>query len=220
MSESQPAGRFADTGEVLIVDDSAYSLRLLNDLLTQAGYRTRPASDGMTALRSAEARAPDLILLDIRMPGLDGYEVCRRLKANEAIRDVPVVFISGASDPLDKVLAFEVGGLDHIPKPFDQMEVLARVSAHIRVRQMQRELSERNADLKRHVEELEESMLRIKRLEGLLPICANCKRIRTGAADGEVPTWLPVEVYITKRTDATFTHGICPECAEKLYPGL
>lgn len=122
--------------EILVVDDTPASLHLLTRILSDKGYRVRPASSGLLALRSVEAKAPDLILLDIKMPDLDGFEVCRRLKGDERSRDIPVLFISGLNESADKVKGFAVGGLDYIVKPFTAEEVLARVDIHLRLHEL------------------------------------------------------------------------------------
>ncbi len=131
--------------DILIVDDTQANLSILTLMLSERGYRTRPAINGQVALKIVQNTRPDLILLDIMMPGLDGYEVCRQLKANEKTRDIPVIFISALSDVLDKVKAFGVGGVDYITKPFEAQEVLARVETHLALqvvhRRMQDELT-------------------------------------------------------------------------------
>src|ERR1035437_1176971 len=103
-------------GEILVVDDTPASLRLLTELLTQHGYHVRPADDGSLALESVAAKTPDLILLDVNMPGMDGYEVCRHLKADEKSGRIPVIFISALGDTRQKVTGFEAGGIDYIAK--------------------------------------------------------------------------------------------------------
>ncbi len=142
---------------ILIVDDTRANLRFLVEMLTQQGYAVRPALDGTTALASAQARPPDLILLDIMMPHLDGYEVCARLKAEPATRDIPVIFLSALNEVVDKVKAFQIGGVDYITKPFQVEEVLARVETHLALRALQRDLQEKNAALERYAHELEAS---------------------------------------------------------------
>jgi DNA-binding NtrC family response regulator len=129
--ENKPASAPED---ILVVDDTPANLRLLTDLLAKHGYRVRPASDGALALKSVAAKTPDLILLDISMPDLDGYEVCRRLKADEQNRRIPVIFISAFGDTQQKVIGFEAGGVDYITKPFEAEEVLARVRTHLQLR--------------------------------------------------------------------------------------
>ena len=143
------------TGDILIVDDTLNSLKLLMTILRNAGYQVRPARDGELALRTARTKLPLLILLDIRMPGMDGYEVCQQLKASEETRGIPVIFISSLGEQMDKVKAFGVGGVDYIQKPFQMEEVLARVRTHLSIRMMQRRLEEQNIQLQEASEELE-----------------------------------------------------------------
>ena len=129
--------------EILVVEDTQASLRLLADILAKQGYCVRPASDGSLALKSVAAKVPDLILLDVKMPGMDGYEVCRRLKADERSTSVPIIFISAFSETDRKVKGFDAGGIDYITKPFEPEEVLARVRTHLRLREAEEAL--RNA---------------------------------------------------------------------------
>ncbi|HMQ32976.1 MAG TPA: response regulator [Chloroflexaceae bacterium] len=124
----------ATRADVLIVDDTPANLTVLSTILSREGHRVRPALSGELALRAAQKAPPDLVLLDIQMPGLDGFEVCRRLKADAATAHVPVIFISALEDALDKVEAFRAGGADYITKPFQIEEVLARVEHQIALR--------------------------------------------------------------------------------------
>ena len=159
-------------GEVLIVDDTPASLQLLFDLLTQAGYAVRQAQDGEMALLSAIERPPELVLLDIRMPGIDGYEVCRQLKASPRTHDVPVIFLSAMHETEDKVQGFKLGAVDFIAKPFYPDEVLARVRTHIELRRLQTRLEqrvvERTVDYEQSERKLHESLLQLKELTGFL----------------------------------------------------
>ncbi|MBS0657203.1 MAG: response regulator [Verrucomicrobia bacterium] len=133
---------------ILIVDDTPENLTVLRDILTRDGHRVRPVLQGQQALASAAAEPPDLVLLDIMMPGLDGYETCERLRADPQTRDVPVLFISALDATESKVRGFEVGGLDYITKPFRTEEVLARVRTHLALREAQRQLAAQNAELR------------------------------------------------------------------------
>ncbi|MGB1287754.1 MAG: response regulator, partial [Aggregatilineales bacterium] len=132
---------------IMVVDDTPANLRLLMEMLTAQGYRVRSAPNGARALASIAKSAPDLILLDIMMPGMDGYQVCEELKKDDGLRDIPVIFISALDEVFDKVKAFEVGGVDYITKPFHVDEVLARVYTHLQMREMQRTLQEQNLEL-------------------------------------------------------------------------
>lgn len=140
---------------ILVVDDNPANLQLLTSLLKESDYDVRPAITGLLALATVKLNLPDLILLDVKMPEMDGYEVCRQLKADERTREIPVIFISALGETLDKVRAFSVGGVDYITKPFQYEEVLARVGTHIKLRSIQKHVEEVNTHLRRSYEELE-----------------------------------------------------------------
>ena len=134
-------------GNILVVDDTPANLRLLAGILNGKGYKVRPVPNGELALSAARGMPPDLILLDIMMPEMNGYEVCEKIKADERTRDIPVIFISAINDVLDKVKAFEVGGVDYITKPFQMEEVLVRVETHLAMCQLQTKLKQKNEEL-------------------------------------------------------------------------
>jgi two-component system sensor histidine kinase/response regulator len=127
-------------GNILIVDDTPANLRLLSNMLAEQGYKVRSVINGQMALTAAQSAPPDLILLDIRMPEMNGYEVCEHLKADERTHDIPIIFISALDATQDKVKAFTVGGVDYITKPFQLEEVLARVETHLALRSLQESL--------------------------------------------------------------------------------
>ncbi len=193
-------------GNILIVDDTPANLRLLSKMLGRHGYEVRPIPNGKLAIAATQAALPDLILLDINMPDMNGYEVCRQLKADEKTRNIPIIFISALNEVTDKVEAFKVGGVDYVTKPFQVEEVLARINTHLTIRNLQENLETKNA-------QLQDALNNIKTLKGMVPICANCKNIRDDEG-----FWQKVEAYIETRSDVEFTHGICPDCREKLYP--
>jgi len=158
-----------------------------------------PATSGEAALeKMAKGAKPHLILLDIMMQGIDGYEVCRQLKADPENQMIPVIFISAVSEAMDAAKAFELGAVDYITKPFNPATVKARVRTHI-------QLSQTVRDLKKALDE-------VKTLSGLLPICAKCKKIRDDKG-----YWNQIESFIEQNSDAKFSHGICQDCAEELY---
>jgi PAS domain S-box-containing protein len=132
--------RKVQQGNILIVDDTPQNLRLLTQMLTKEGYQVRAALNGPRALAAVQATPPDLILLDIMMPEMDGYEVCNRLKADEHTRSIPVLFISALNETEDKVKGFAAGALDYIAKPFQLEEVLARVETHLKLSRLQRDI--------------------------------------------------------------------------------
>ncbi|HEY9297084.1 MAG TPA: response regulator, partial [Phormidium sp.] len=119
---------------ILVVDDNPANLKLLFHILSEKSYKVRVAPSGQLALNACNSNPPDLILLDINMPEMNGYEVCQRLKASEKTRDIPVIFISALDDTNNKVNAFTVGGIDYITKPFKRLEVLARIENQLRIR--------------------------------------------------------------------------------------
>lgn len=188
-----------ETGDrILVVDDTLENIQVLGIVLKKEGYVINVAQDGKTALEMVEKVQPNLILLDIVMPEMDGYEVCRRLKQNPETKEIPVIFLTAKADTESIVAGFETGAVDYITKPFRKQELLARVKTHLELRRSKREL--------------EKALEEIKTLKGIIPICASCKKIRDDAG-----YWNNLEQYIESRSDAAFSHGICPDCAEKLY---
>jgi DNA-binding NtrC family response regulator len=150
---------------ILVVDDTPTNVKLLVDLLSVNGFDVIAARSGIEGLERAAADAPDLILLDVMMPEVDGFAVCETLKANEATRDVPVIFLTALYETLDKVRAFSAGGVDYLTKPFEPRELLARVNTHLALRRAHRELSEQNARLREEIEAHQRSRAVIHCLE-------------------------------------------------------
>lgn len=132
---------------ILIVDDNQTNLDVLFELLRNYGFKVLVALDGESAIEQIEYIHPDLILLDIMMPGIDGFETCRRLKADPPTRDIPIIFMSALSDTIDKVKGFQAGAVDYITKPFQHEEVLSRIETHLTIRSLQKKLQEKNAEL-------------------------------------------------------------------------
>ena len=156
---------------ILIVDDTNQNLQVLGSMLKNEGYNIGAVTNGEEALNFVQQRVPDLILLDVMMPGLDGYEVCQKLKGDEETEDIPVIFISALNEVDDKIKGFEVGGVDYITKPFQKQEVLARVKTHIELRENRKRvnryterLEERNFELERLQSELNEELEKGKKL--------------------------------------------------------
>lgn len=137
--------------DILIVDDTPANLQLLSKMLAKQGYRARPVPEGSLALAAAQAEPPDLILLDIRMPEMDGYQVCAHLKSDAQTRDIPIIFISALDETRDKVRAFEAGGVDYVTKPFQFEEVLARVETHLTLRRLQQQLQDANQKMEQEL---------------------------------------------------------------------
>ncbi len=148
-------------GTVLIVDDTPANITVLLDYLSNQGYTALVASDGESAIEQARFARPDLILLDIIMPGLDGFETCQRLKADAKTRDLPVIFLSALSETVDKVRGFKLGAVDFVNKPFKEEELLARVHTHVTLSKLQKRLKEKNSDFRHEInqrERLEQAM--------------------------------------------------------------
>jgi DNA-binding response OmpR family regulator len=222
-------------GTILAVDDTPANLKLLVDILTQDCYQVRPADSGELALASVAASPPDLILLDIRMPGLDGFEVFRRLRAQPSSRDIAVIFISASTEVDQRIEGLRLGAVDFITKPFQREELLARVHTHLELRRIRIQL-ERDADelqqanetlrmeaeerkraeaeRERLIAELQAALTDVKTLSGIIPICAGCKKIRDDQG-----YWNQLECYISEHSLARFSHGYCPDCLEKFLPG-
>jgi two-component system, sensor histidine kinase and response regulator len=156
MSCSQSHWSHLQKGNILIVDDTPNNLRLLSSMLSQQGYEVRSAISGSMALRAVHTVQPDLILLDINMPIMDGYEVCLQLKADEKTNEIPVIFLSALSESIDKVQAFRVGGADYITKPFQIEEVLARVENQLALRSMQIDLQQARLEALKALEQEKE----------------------------------------------------------------
>ncbi|WP_316414659.1 response regulator [Mesoterricola silvestris] len=193
---------------ILIVDDVPRNLQVLALLLDKAGYRVSMAMDGAKALAMVQVEPPDLILLDVMMPELDGLEVCRRLKADPSVREIPVIFLTAKAELEDLQEGFRLGAVDYVTKPFRGGELLARVATHVKLGQA----LERERELRRS---LEATLAQVKVLSGLLPICAKCKKIRDDQG-----YWNQIENYLCAHADVDFTHGICPECSSALYPEM
>jgi diguanylate cyclase (GGDEF)-like protein len=145
MGKQEPAAK------ILVVDDSPTNLRLLERLLTHNEYQVTTARDGLLAMQKAHQDPPDMILLDIAMPDMDGYQVCQHLKTDEALREIPVIFISVLDELVDKVKAFKVGGVDYITKPIQDEDVLMRIKTHLTLSTMRKELAEKNAQLEEEI---------------------------------------------------------------------
>jgi signal transduction histidine kinase len=140
------------SNSILIVDDNENNLHVLSNTLELQGYQVRCAKSGRMALLAINRFQVDLILLDIRMPEMDGYSVCEALKTNPQTAEIPVIFLSALDDPLDKVKAFEAGGVDYVSKPFQMPEILARVATHLKISTLNRVLTQKNARLEQEIE--------------------------------------------------------------------
>ena len=147
MNPEKPDRAAGAAASILVVDDTAANLQVLAGMLKDRGYKVRPVPSGKLALLAAERDPPDLILLDINMPEMNGYEVCERLKADKKLKGIPVIFISALTEQLDKVKAFATGGVDYITKPFQMEELHARVETHLKLRRLQIDLEDYSRQL-------------------------------------------------------------------------
>lgn len=179
MNPEQP---LPSKGNILVVDDHYANLSLLTQVLSEQGYEVRVAPNGKLALKSVLATPPDLILLDIMMPEMDGYQVCTRLKADKRTRDIPVIFLSALGESLDKVKAFDVGGVDYITKPFDPVEVLARIKNHLRLREVELKLIDQNALLQKQIESRRQAEVEIRLLLATTQAISRCDDVHSALA--------------------------------------
>ena len=186
---------------VLIVDDELHEIKVLTKFLHD-DYKIMAAKDGESALKIAQgSNPPDLILLDIIMPGLNGYATCEQLKENDTTKNIPVIFVTAISEVMDAARAFELGAVDYVTKPFNPVTVKARVKTHIQLNDT--------------LQDLQAALSEVKTLRGFLPICSYCKKIRDDKG-----YWNQIESYIQEHSDAEFSHSVCQECAKKYYPDM
>ena len=203
-------------GNILIVDDTPANLRLLANLLNDQGYKTRPVPNGPLAIKASELDPPDLILLDINMPDMNGYDVCAKLKADDRTKNIPIIFISALDEVTDKVKAFQVGGVDYVTKPFQVEEVLARVGNQLALLDLKKELLQANQELERRVEERTQEIIQQNDLfKKFVPLTLTKTMNQEGfnVADGisqeEIYSVLSCDI----RDFTTFSESIsCTEC--------
>lgn len=213
---------------ILIVDDIPQNIQVLGSILKKAGYAISYATSGKQALSLIESEAFDLVLLDVMMPQMDGFEVCRKIQALLNGQELPIVFLTAKTEKEDIVKGFEVGAVDYIAKPFNSAELLARVRTHLALKhsrvvieEKNTELANKNEELKTANADLEKALREIKTLQGILPICSHCKKIRKDGAEPErMDSWVSLELYIYQNTEAALSHSICPECSAKYYDDL
>jgi len=207
---------------ILIVDDSPDQQALLRSILGKAGYNDVLSADSArsaSALLHLDGETPsqriDLILMDVLMPEQDGVETCRQIKRCAHFQDVPVIMVTAKNDLSNLKEAFAAGAMDYISKPVNSVELLARVSSALLLKQEMDRRKNRELELRRSNEELQKALKEVKVLRGLIPICASCKKIRN---DGGF--WQQLEEYLGEHSEAEFSHGLCQPCIKKLYPGV
>jgi len=180
---------------VLIVDDNPIQLKIIISIMEKQGLTVSVANNGQEALDMVEKSSPDIILLDIVMPDMDGFEVCYTLKKERKYRNIPVLFLTAQTDEENLMTAFQSGAADYVTKPVNPAELLARVHTHL--------------ELAHTIHELQDALNEVKRLSGLLRICAYCKSIE------HETRWVQLEDYLATNSDARLTHCICPSCMEQ-----
>jgi len=203
-----------EKARILIVDDEPINVKIVEHALCDT-YDTISACNGYEAIRIVKKTPPDLILLDVMMPDLNGFDVCRIIKADERLSDIPVLFLTAMDSVAGEIMGLELGGTDYLAKPVNLDLLKLRVRNHIELKKRNDLIREQRNLLAQQKDELESSLKRIKQLEGIIPICMFCKNIRS-----EDTSWEQIETYITDHTDAFFSHGICPSCLAKNYPEL
>ncbi len=191
---------------ILVVDDTAYNLKILFDLLSQETYDVLVAQSGKKALEILSATEPDLILLDVMMPEMNGFDVLKKIKTTPVWRDIPVVFLTAKTDHESLVEGFQLGAVDYVTKPFQADELIARVHTHSSLRKA-------HQDLQRQHTELERAYAEIKTLQSLLPICFNCKKVKD-----DTGYWMKLEEYLANTMHVKVSHGLCDDCLKELYP--
>ena len=177
-----------------------WEVRYILELCFQDDYQILQAEDGKDALEKVKMQEPDLIISDVMMPNMDGFETCRLLKDNPTTATIPIIFVTAKKETTDIVQGFQAGGVDYISKPYRQEEVISRVRTHLQLRRLL-------ANQERLIGELNQALSEVKTLKGILPICSYCKKIRDDEGH-----WHQMEKYIATRSDSEFSHGICEEC--------
>ncbi len=179
---------------ILVVDDNPQNIQVVGSILVENGYSPQAVMSGKQALKSLTSKVPELILLDISMPEMDGFETCQRIKGIESCKDVPIIFLTARSEINDILEGFEIGAVDYVSKPFNSRELLSRIKVHLELKWAREEIST---------------------LESFLPICSYCKNIRDDKG-----YWDSIEQYISDRTNSNFSHSICPDCVKKNFPDI
>jgi len=236
------------SASILIVEDSPTQVLQLQSLLEESGYKVSVATHGAEALSYLDDHIPDLVVSDIVMPEMDGYELCRKIKADDDFKSIPVLLLTLLTEPEDIIKGLDAGADNFVTKPYDPKLLLSQIEYILVNRTMrtsprtemgvevffagkkyfinsdrmqildllfstyQNSLQQKR-ELERTNKELKEALDTINTLHGIIPICSNCKKIRDDKG-----SWSQIEAYIMKHSDAQFSHGICPECAKKLYP--
>ena len=203
-----------DPAMILAVDDDPKALAGAVRILRGAGHNVLEASSGQECLDMVRSHRPDLVLLDVVLPDIEGTEVCRMIKADPTLASVFVVFLSGMrTTPDNQAHGLDLGADGYIARPFSNREFLSRVTSILRIKKAEDDLRAEKEKVERLNAELNETIGRVRKLEGIIPICMHCHSIRSDAE-----TWQRLESYLQEHSDMILSHGLCPECLEKFYP--
>ena len=255
MRDEQEVGTDEQKLEILVVEDSRVQAKGLQQLLERNGYGVSITYNGREALTYLERRLPSLVISDVVMPEMNGYELCKAIKNKDHLKKVPVLLLTVLSDPEDIVNGIDCGADNYLTKPYNEDELISRVQyvllnkklrdrhgtevgvkfffagksytvdsdriqildlllcTYESVLRKHRELEWANKELNRVNQELRTAVQTIKKLSGIIPICSKCKKIRD-----EEGVWQYLETYIEHHSEAGFSHGLCPECADEHYP--
>ncbi|MBN3922586.1 response regulator [Nostoc sp. NMS4] len=191
----------SNTGFILIVDDNPTNLSLLCEALNSEGFRFRVAVDGESAIAQAERNQPELILLDVQMPGIDGFETCRRLKANPVTQNIPIIFTTALADTESKTKGFSLGAVDYIPKPFAQEEVIARVRVHLQLKQLTESLEQQVSDRTKALQKAQVQLVQQEKLSTLGELIAGIGHEINNPINFISSNIPPLQEYITAVTE-------------------
>lgn len=199
-------------GFVLIVDDNPTNLSVLSAALSSAGFRFRVAVDGESAIAQAQRTLPELILLDVQMPGIDGFETCRQLKANPATESIPIIFTTALTDVESKIKGFALGAVDYIPKPFTQEEVIARVRVHLRLKQLTDSLEQQVNDRTTALQQTQVQLVQQEKLAMLGELLAGVAHELNNPINFIASNLAPLQEYINGVTQILYLYQqACPE---------
>ncbi len=206
-----PASDALSKGSVLIVDDNLMNIKVAQTILSGHGFQTHSIDNSRAVVDWVQTHQPDLVLLDIMMPEIDGLEVCRQLKGNPATSRIPVIFLTAKTGPENLTEGFHVGGVDYVTKPVFCDELVARVRAHVENYQLQKILSSALEDVRIKNNHLQDSINHISKLKGaLLQICAWTKKVKVN------DEWINIEKYLSQYLGLELTHGISEEALAQM----
>lgn len=193
--------------KILVVDDDSVNIRVITAALKD-DYDILFALNAQDAIRQLREVKPDLILLDVMMPEVSGFDLCVMIKADDNFADLPIIFLTALDSTDGELQGLKLGGVDYITKPVNFSLLKQRIRNHLDLKEQKDQVIAQRNLLERKNEELESALARVKHLEGIIPICMYCKKIRD-----DRNSWHQLEQYISDHSEALFSHGICPHCA-------